>query len=162
MTNTARKGLGLRGFVFLLGLLGMVALVTGVCWTRVQLAAKHRPTVTGAVVDVSRFFLRSEENALFTIRYRYAVNGVAFERAEKVYTMTDRDGRHPFGMHDWTLSPSIVVYYDPTNPARATIEAGLQTESMLLVCFGFVILGISIAVLLPRRRASRIATSLST
>src|SRR5262245_37623661 len=107
MTKTAEIRRGSRRFIFLLGLLGAIALLTGVWWARVQLAAKRRPTVTGIVVDVSRFFLRTENTALFTIRYRYAVNGVAYERAEKIYTMTDQDGRHPVGMHNWVLIPSI-------------------------------------------------------
>ena len=153
MTNTADTRARLRRFLFLLSLLGAIAMVTGVCWGKSQLAAKQRPTVTGTILDVSRFFVRSENNALFTVRYRYAVNGVVYERAEKLFTMTDRDGRHPIGMHDWVLSPSIAVYYDPTNPARATIEAGLQTESMLLVVFGFVAVGISLPARFRRRRA---------
>ena len=133
-------------------------MVTGGCWMKSQLAAKRRPSVTGTVVDVSRFFIRFESTALFTVRYRYAVNGVAYERSEKLYTTTERDGRYPMGMRDWVLRPVVVVYYDPANPARATIEAGLQNESMLLLVLGFVTLGFSIAVQLPRRRLSHVSS----
>lgn len=136
-----------------LNLLGVIALVTGMWWARTQLMAKRRPAVAGGIVDVSSFFLRTETTALFTVRYRYAVNGVAYERAEKIYTSTDRHGHHPLGMENWVLSPSVIVYYDPQNPARATIEAGLQTESIALVAFGLVTLGISLPPRFRRRRA---------
>lgn len=154
MTDVADRRPGLRRLLLVPALLGATAVVTGVWWGHCQLAAKHRPSVAGTVVDVSRFFVTAEDNALFTVRYRYAVNGVAYERAERLFTMTDRDGRHPMGMHDWVLRPSIEVYYDRSNPARATIEAGLQTEPMVLVVLGSLLLGIPMAAQLRRWRMS--------
>jgi len=132
-------------YALIIGAFIVVGLViTAYGWKTYQKGKTKRqwPSVTG---EITGALLASEENDLLPdIRFRYTVDAQSYEgRLEFPAGTTPMPGFAHHQLEKYPLGSQVAVYYNPQDPAQATLEPGANDDWMVLaIGIGVTLLGI--------------------
>jgi hypothetical protein len=136
-------------------LVGFVALGFGLWNARRSLRAGMWPTVRGRLTDVSlkeNSSGGSEGGPTFgvSVRYTYAVDGVTYEGSRLAFGYLSSSGRaaHDLIIQKLELANSVLVRYDPANPAVSCLSFGIHKSIRFVIAWSLMWLGFCLAFVL--------------
>ena len=127
-----------NAYTLIIGLFTLGGLVT-VVWGAIIIARARNtarwPAATGTIEESA---IASEDDDLLPhIVFRYAVNGSDYRRTlEFPGGITPTREFSAEYLRKYPAGAAVSVYYDPRDPARATLEPGLARGDWLVLAFG--------------------------
>jgi hypothetical protein len=115
------------------------------------LKSKQWPTIAGSVTEVDivhgTSVRASYDSAL--VGYEYHVRGIRYTSRRIDYAGRGAGAMSALNyFRHYHEGQSVVVHYDPNEPARAVLETGLRLGNFLRLLFSFVVLGFGLLFLL--------------
>lgn len=136
-----RKRAVLYAAIFILMSTGLLIMIVGAVQIRYDLEIRSWPTVAGKIVSSHVSGVRAFHPA---VTYTYTVDGVR-HTATSALKMPGFGGRRnrletsEILVEEYPPGAEIVVHYDPENPARSALNAGLSYGACLQIAFGFLL-----------------------
>lgn len=116
---------------------GTAGLIFGVRQTRGSIASASWPRAQGTIIYAAQ---RSQSNQVRVV-YEYAANGERY-----------RADRHSFAFsyarpsHGDEAGDPVEVFYDPSDPANAVLNAGFKIGPLLFALFGAVLMAVGTGI----------------
>lgn len=136
---------------YVLGILGLIAIVGGAISLRRGLQSSRWPTVKGSVVSATIETEHSQDSpgaAFYTPRvtYRYEVAGTPYEGTKisaKSYGTGNREEIQKI-VDQYQRAPEVSVYYNPQKPEISLLQTGVGFVSFLPIIIGTLMVVISV------------------
>jgi hypothetical protein len=127
----------------IMGLISLALINSGLSARKSALASQSWPSVSGRVVDAKVIRSASSGKSAVTyspvITYEYKVRGEHYHNSNLSFAgdmqPADSGYAQPVVNHYLTY-PDVVVYYDPANPARATLDRKIGNSWKVMVWVG--------------------------
>jgi hypothetical protein len=157
---------GVRLFSLVFILVGGVILCLGVKSLFIANASKSWPTVQGKVISSSVDSKRSDKGGTTyhaEVFYEYKVGGqIQSSNDVAVGGYGSSNPSHARRIvNKYPAGSTITVYYSPSNPSKAVLEAGISRQAFFLPGFGAVFFGAGLAMfifmpgVIQRQQAAR-------
>ncbi len=118
----------LAGFGAIIAGFGVLGVVASLEHVPAALASPLWPTVTGEIIEVDA--RRQSRTTNFGVRYRYTIDGRAYEGDRIWYSRVGRQSASTLNER-YDEGDAVEVYYDPDDPARAILQPGATTWSIV-------------------------------